>query len=709
MLTDAQLLASNDDTYVARDKAANSWTIASDAIALEVGFDRVGDYRLVSLSEPLTGRSWDIGAGPDTCLTVGDSRLPLGSRSAGFSFVEPEAAVTPAGVRLALKFSLRRPELLVTRCYQVVSHVPVIETWTTVQVPAGADPASFSDFNALDIAAPAGALRWLTGLQVGQEDGGPFTLHRRDLGPGEVVQFGAQHRSLETYVPWLGVEEPDGRFFSGLMWSGAWTAVAARGEGEIRLRMGLSGTFTDLPEGVALEMPHGFFGAAAGGDANMSARLRDFIVRGVRGGRPFEPSVVYNTWFVYGTWIDDALIRREIEANAALGTETFVLDAGWQTHSGAEGKYDFTSALGSWNVDQDRFPDGLAALADYARANGMRFGIWVEPERTSLGLLEESGIPEEWLATSDGRYDPAVENGESRVAQICLADPRARQWVFDRVVQLIEEVRPDYLKWDNNHWVSCSRAGHGHGPLDGNFRQVEGLYSILAALRERFPALIIENVSGGGTRLDFGLLRYTDVGWMDDRTAPSAHVRHNLEGLSSLFPPAYLFSFLMNTEEEPLHQEVARLARSRMPGVFGLSFCTDDLEGDDQEGLAREIAIYKSLRDLLGGASATLLTPQVSEARAGDWDAIQMRSEDSGQSVIYAYAGSEAPESIIVRPVQLREAVRYEVSSADGGVLGYARGSDLMLDGIEIVGAPLTAHIFVLRPESIEVSGRRRP
>ena len=52
-------------------------------------------------------------------------------------------------------------------------------------------------------------------------------------------------------------------------------------------------------------------------------------------------------------------------------------------------------------------------------------------------------------------------------------------------------------------------------------------------LRERYPNLLIENVSGGGNRLDFGMLRYTDAAWMDDRTAPSVHVRHNLEGLSA--------------------------------------------------------------------------------------------------------------------------------------------------------------------------------
>ena len=46
------------------------------------------------------------------------------------------------------------------------------------------------------------------------------------------------------------------------------------------------------------------------------------------------------------------------------------------------------------------------------------------------------------------------------------------------------------------------------------------------------------------------MLRYSDVGWMDDRTTPSVKVRHNIQGLSALFPPGYLLSFAMDDHQE---------------------------------------------------------------------------------------------------------------------------------------------------------------
>jgi Melibiase len=48
------------------------------------------------------------------------------------------------------------------------------------------------------------------------------------------------------------------------------------------------------------------------------------------------------------------------------------------------------------------------------------------------------------------------------------------------------------------------------------------LYWILQHLRERHPKLEIESCSGGGGRLDLGILRFTDEVWPSDNTDPSS-------------------------------------------------------------------------------------------------------------------------------------------------------------------------------------------
>jgi hypothetical protein len=105
------------------------------------------------------------------------------------------------------------------------------------------------------------------------------------------------------------------------------------------------------------------------------------------------------------------------------------------------------------------------------------------------------------------------------------------------------------------------------------YAHTSGLYEILAAVRARYPDMTIENCSGGGNRLDFALARLTDSAWMDDRSAPSAHVRRNLNALLQMLPAPYLFSYVMGDADEPMRDaiDMPMLVRSRMPGVVGVA------------------------------------------------------------------------------------------------------------------------------------------
>jgi alpha-galactosidase len=404
--------------------------------------------------------------------------------------------------------------------------------------------------------------------------------------------------------------------------------------------------------------------------------------------------VTYNTWFAHGTTIDEESVRGEMLRAAALGVELFVVDAGWYKGAGTAGRWDFDSGLGSWEPDRARFPNGLKSLADSAHDLGMKFGIWVEPERVALSLMRETGIHEAWLATHAGHY------GSDRAAQLCFASAVVRQWVLEHLVALIDKVQPDYLKWDNNMWINCDRPGHGHGATDGNFAHVKGLYGVLAALRARYPTLILENASGGGNRLDLGMVEFTDVAWMSDRTAPSVHVRHNLQGLSAVFPPTYLLSFVIDDDQESLHRaaDMSLYFRSRMQGALGLSFRNEGFAGADLTAMANEISTYKAIRDTLSGASASLLSAQAAIPNGPVWDVLQETTSGAERLVVSAVQSDVGVQRINVKPTRLRPETLYEVHSLDSGLLGTATGTDLMASGIDVVNSSATAaHILILK------------
>lgn len=686
------IVASSGDAAIARDTAAGTWTLTAGGSTLTLALAPARDFAVLSLLSS-SGTAWARAAAADTFVRVGNQTMAFGSRASGFAYQDVAAEAHGNALQLNATFTLTSPGLLVTRHYKIVSGSPSFEAWTSYATTAA--PLTVSDLNALDLTVPAGTIRWLTGLRGETADvpnDSAFTLEEKTLASGQQFALGATGRASEESVPWFAIDGARDEFYAALMWSGAWSlGFAQRGTG-LALTFGLAPMSTTLDGSI--DGPHAVFGVVPGGLTQATGALRSYILDGVRGGRPMTPLVTYNTWYAYGTEIDEASMRGEMERAARLGVELFVIDAGWYEGTGAAGSADFDAGLGSWRPDRTRFPNGLRPLRDYAHTLGLRFGIWVEPERVNLSLVGAPGVDETWLATAGGHY------GSDHAGQICLASAAARRWLLGQLTGLIEAVQPDYLKWDNNLWINCDREGHGHGAADGNFTHVNGLYDMLSTLRERYPDLLIENVSGGGNRLDVGMLRYSDAAWMDDRTAPSVHVRHNLEGLSVVFPPAYLLSFVTDHSSEPLHDspDLSLYFRSRMDGALGLCFRSDAFAEGEEASMAREIAIYKSMRTTLSVAAAALLTKQAAAEDGPAWDVLQESTSAHDQVVVSAFQSDQGVQKFTVKLTGLQAQTTYQVTSVDTGVLGTATGSELMTGGIDVVQSPNSAaHILIIK------------
>ena len=88
--------------------------------------------------------------------------------------------------------------------------------------------------------------------------------------------------------------------------------------------------------------------------------------------------VLLNSWEAFQFSIDEEKCLALAKQAAELGIELFVLDDGWFRN-----RIDDRRALGDWTEDPDKFPHGLARLADQVRAAGVAFGIWFEPEMVS--------------------------------------------------------------------------------------------------------------------------------------------------------------------------------------------------------------------------------------------------------------------------------------------------------------------------------------
>jgi alpha-galactosidase len=124
-----------------------------------------------------------------------------------------------------------------------------------------------------------------------------------------------------------------------------------------------------------------------------------------------------------------------------------------------------------------------------------------------------------------------------------------------------------------------------------------------------------------------------------------------------------------------------------------------DLSESEFELLGREIGHYKRFRPILQNGSVTLLTPQVPRSGSLEWDALQVTSATTGETIVFAFATPEAPNRTTVRPQGLDPEATYRVESIDHGQLGVATGADLMNGGIELNDSSTSdAHILLISP-----------
>ncbi|NLF02967.1 MAG: alpha-galactosidase, partial [Anaerolineales bacterium] len=221
----------------------------------------------------------------------------------------------------------------------------------------------------------------------------------------------------------------------------------------------------------------------------------------------------------------EAMIH-EIDIAASVGAEVFILDASWYTPPYGQ----WWSTVGDWQVNRERFPEGLAPFRAYAHKKDLLFGLWMDAER----IGSESGVAQEhpdWLAC---RYDGEPSLG----GMLNLAQPKVAAWMESEIDRLITEHELDLFRLDYN--IGNIGAG-GHSIRSGYVESIyhryyEALYDIYARLAARHPNVIFQNCAGGGGRADIGMIRTFEHSWVTDwQIAPRSFSITN--GMSMAVPP----------------------------------------------------------------------------------------------------------------------------------------------------------------------------
>jgi alpha-galactosidase len=406
------------------------------------------------------------------------------------------------------------------------------------------------------------------------------------------------------------------------------------------------------------------------------------------------PWVQYNTWFAHLIDIDVDILRPEVDLAARLGAEVFVIDAGWWEPSRRTSD-NFTTGLGRWEQSAEKFPGGVRAFANSVRSRGMRFGIWVEPERVDLRAL--STWKDSWLVRHHDAIVSPAWPPDTVSGWLCFGHPDVQAWAIDWISRLVEDTGADWLKWDSNWWGVCTCTNHGHHATDGEFYQVQGVHTVMAELRRRFPHLIIENCSGGATRNDFAMLAQTHITWLHDSSTPSRRVRFHLAGATHFLPPELCNTWVVDADHTSVSEDLAdpatpqsllnEIVRSRMFGAFGISARLATWTEAAFATVQQAVAQYKALRPLLKQGHIYHLLPQPDLqcpdlAQHGAWDAYAVLDAAAGQGAIWLFRAADGEPARHVHLRGLDAKRRYTLVDVDTGHTLTATGADLLAEGL---------------------------
>jgi alpha-galactosidase len=247
-----------------------------------------------------------------------------------------------------------------------------------------------------------------------------------------------------------------------------------------------------------------------------------------------------------------------------------------------------------------------------------------------------------------------------------LARTDVKEHIFGVLDKLAAENNIRYFKWDMNR--SFSEPGWPEQtPADERklwVQYVRNLYEIIDRLRAKHPKLEIESCSGGGGRIDWGILRRVDEVWTSDNTEAFDRLRIQ-EGFSQAHSAKIMSAWVtdvpnMNRRSAPLQYRFL----VAMQGALGIGANLNRWSADEAAAAAKLIATYKRIRNTVQlGELYRILSP-----RAGDVTANQYVSADGRQSVLFAFRHSQqyntAAPTIHLEGLDAR--ALYRVESIDG-------------------------------------------
>jgi alpha-galactosidase len=522
----------------------------------------------------------------------------------------------------------------------VVDHATGIVGRSAVILNKTQTPITIDEAAAATWSLPRGtdySLRYLTGRW-----GAEWNLQKQAILPGKTVLESRRGSTGHQNNPWFAIERgehPDEEsgdvWFGALAWSGSWQISVEQDQlQQIRVTGGFNAfDFSyKLRPGTQLETPIFYGGYSHHGVGGASRLLHSFESANILPQAPSPKSrpVIYNSWEATEFRVDEPGQMALAEKAASIGVERFVMDDGWFGQ-----RKDDHAGLGDWYVNKEKFPNGLKPLIDKVHSLGMDFGLWVEPEMVNPDSDLYRKHPD-WVLHFTGR--PRSEQRNQLVLNLARKD--VRDYIFGFLDELLSHNQIAFLKWDyNRNWSEPGWPAVAPEEQQAVYVEyVRNLYGILRDLRAKYPQVEIESCSGGGGRVDLGILKLTDEVWPSDNTDPFDRLRIQ-DGFTYAYSPGVMMAWVTDSPGWMNQRTTSVTYRflSSMQGSLGVGANLNKWSPSDFETAKQMITAYKQIRDTVQHGSLYRLA---SPRGGSEISVTESVSNNKNQGVLFAFLHS---------------------------------------------------------------------
>jgi len=369
-------------------------------------------------------------------------------------------------------------------------------------------------------------------------------------------------------------------------------------------------------------------------DEGLSGASRNFH----RWGRKYklahgdkERKILLNSWEGVYFDINEPGMDQMMADIASMGGELFVMDDGW--FGVKYPRLTDNCALGDWEVDRNKLPNGIGWLVEQAHKHGIKFGIWIEPEMTNTTSELYEKHPD-WVLKAPEREVITGRGGTQLVLD--LGNPQVQDFVFGVVDGLLtENPEIDYIKWDAN--MPVSNHGSQYLPKDRQshlyIEYHRGFAAVCDRIRAKYPDITIQACASGGGRANWGVLPWFDEFWVSDNTDALQRV-YMQWGTSYFFPAIAMASHISATPNHTVFRTTSIKYRIdvAMSGRLGMEIQPKNMSEEEKNLCRKAISEYKEIRPVVQfGDIYRLVSPYDGHNMAS----MMYVAEDKSEAVFY--------------------------------------------------------------------------